>query len=205
MPSSSPPPHPAGTPASARLVAWERLDESVGHSMAGVERRPGGWRCRGVEVLAGPGELLSCWFRVDLDDGWVTRELVAGAVGSAGERSLLLAADDDRRWSVDGEHRADLDGCVDVDVAATPLTNTFPIRRLGDLQVGLDVTTPIAWVDVPTLAVTRVEQTYRRLPDVEGLAAWVYRDPHYGPFLLTVDDDGLVVSYEGFARRVAAR
>jgi uncharacterized protein len=66
------------------------------------------------------------------------------------------------------------------------------------------VTTPIAWVDVPSLAVTRVEQTYRRLPDVSGLAAWEYRDGRYGPFVLTVDDDGLVVGYEGFARRVAA-
>jgi hypothetical protein len=186
-------------------VAWERLDESTGHSMASVERRSGGWRCHGVEVLAGPGELLGCWFRVDLDDGWVTRDVAAGAVGPVGERSLALAADDHRRWTVDGEGHPELDGCLDVDVAATPLTNTFPIRRLGDLQVGSEVTTPIAWVDVPSLTVTRVEQTYRRLPDVEGLAAWVYRDPDHGPFLLTVDGGGLVVSYEGFARRVTAR
>jgi hypothetical protein len=52
--------------------------------------------------------------------------------------------------------------------------------------------------------VTRVDQTYRRLPDVEELAAWEYRDPRHGRFRLTVDTDGLVVSYEGFARRVAA-
>ena len=66
------------------------------------------------------------------------------------------------------------------------------------------MTTPIAWVDVPDLGVTRVDQTYRRLPGVEGLAAWEYRDPQHGPFRLTVDTDGFVVTYEGFARRVAA-
>jgi uncharacterized protein len=187
-----------------RLVAWERMDELRGSSMARVERRPGGWRCHGAEVVAGPGELLSCWFRVDLDAGWITREVVVGAVGAAGERSVRLSGDEHRRWLVDGEHQPALDGCVDVDIAATPLTNTFPIRRLNGLEPGREVTTPIAWVDVPGLGVTRVDQTYRRLPDDGGLATWEYRDAQHGRFVLTVDEDGLVVSYEGFARRVAA-
>jgi hypothetical protein len=155
-------------------------------------------------VLTGPEELLTCWFRVDLDPGWVTREVIVGAVGTGGERSVRLSADEHRRWLVDGEHRPGLDGCVDVDIAATPLTNTFPIRRLAGLGVGDQVTTPIAWIDVPALAVTRVEQSYRRLPDAGGLAAWEYRDPQYGPFVLTVDEHGLVSDYEGFARRVAS-
>jgi hypothetical protein len=194
-----------GTASGGRLVAWERIDESTGHSLARVDRLPWGWRCHGTEVLAGPRELLSCWFRVDLDDGWVTREVVVGAVGETGERMLRLSADDERHWQVDGRHRGELDGCLDVDVAATPLTNTFPVRRLRGLGVGEQVKTPVAWVDVPDLGVTRVHQTYRRLPDVEGLEAWEYRDPQHGPFVLTVDAEGLVVAYEGFARRVAAR
>lgn len=193
-----------GSSPARRLVAWQRMDESSGSSMARVERTPTGWRCHGAEVLAGPRELLSCWFRVDLDAGWVTRDAVVGAVGPDGERTVLLSADEHRRWQVDGEHDPGLDGCVDVDVAATPLTNTFPLRRLRGLDVGGEVTTPIAWVEVPSLRVTRVEQTYRRLPDANGLGAWVYSDPTHGAFRLTVDDDGLVVNYEGFARRVAA-
>ena len=96
----------------------------------------------------------------------------------------------------------DLDGCVDVDIAATPLTNTFPIRRLAHLAVGEAATSAVAWVDVPALDVTRVEQTYERLPDRDGLAAWRYSDPLHGAFVLTVDDEGLVVDYEGFARRI---
>src|SRR5215203_1804653 len=133
-----------------RLVAWERVGESAGHSMARVGRLPWGWRCYGTEVLAGPRELLSCWFQV-----------VVGAVAHGGRRTLTLSAEDQRRWKVNGRHDPDLDGCIDVDVAATPLTNTFPIRRLADLEVGRPVTTPIAWVDVPDLGVTRVDQTYR--------------------------------------------
>lgn len=61
------------------------------------------------------------------------------------------------------------------------------------------MTSPVAWVDVPELGVTRVEQTYRRL----GPLRWAYADPAHGAFELTVDDDGLVVDYTGFATRVA--
>lgn len=56
----------------------------------------------------------------------------------------------------------------------------------------------MAWVDVPSLGVTRVDQTYRRLAD----RTWEYSDPTHGAFGLTVDDAGLVRDYEGFARRL---
>jgi hypothetical protein len=52
--------------------------------------------------------------------------------------------------------------------------------------------------------VTRVDQTHCRLPDVEELEVWEYRDRQHGPFNLTVDTDGVVITYEGFARRIAA-
>jgi len=37
------------------------------------------------------------------------------------------------------------------------------------------------------------------LAPVGGLDAWEYSDPTHGAFRLTVDADGLVVEYEGFA------
>jgi hypothetical protein len=187
-----------------RLVAWHRTDELTGRSIAWLQRRPGGWRCGGTEVLAGPEQVSSCDFRVDLDDGWVTREVVVHAVGPGGERSVVLTADVHRRWTVDGARRAELDGCVDVDVAAAPLTNTFPVRRLNRLAVGEEATVPVTWIDVPTLEVSRVDQTYRRLPESDGLSTWQYRDPGNGPYVITVDHDGLVVDYEDLATRVAS-
>jgi len=181
-------------------VAWERTDGWVGHSVARAEAITAGWLFHGAEVVAEP-EPLSCWFRVEVDEGWVTSSAEVLAFAGLGERRLDLRADGDRRWSRNEVPVPQLDGCLDVDIAATPLTNTFPIRRLHDLQVGVAVTIPVAWVDVPTLTVDRVEQTYRRL----GRSVWEYRDPTYGPFRLTVDADGLVVDYEGLARRVGPR
>ncbi len=183
-------------------MAWQRADDSHGHSVARMAETEGRWLFHGCEVLAGPEVRLACWFRIVVDREWLTQEVEVRAVGADGERVLRLAADTERRWSVDGVHRPDLDGCLDVDVAATPLTNTFPIRRLAGLAVGESATSPIAWVDVPGLGVVRVDQTYRRLAPVRGGDAWEYSDPAHGAFTLTVDDDGLVVDYEGFAQRV---
>lgn len=182
------------------MVAWERADESRGHSLARWERLDEGWLFHGTEVLIGE-ETLACAFAVHLDADWGTRLAEVAAVAAKGERSVRLVADEQRTWTVDGHLRPDLEGCVDVDVAATPLTNTFPIRRLAGLSVGDAVTTPVAWVDVPALGVTRVDQTYERLMDRGGLAAWRYSDDAHGAFTLTVDPDGIVVDYEGLARR----
>ena len=144
---------------------------------------------------------LSCTFAVLVGTDWVTRHVEASALSAAGETRRVLAAVGGR-WTVDGAARPDLDGCVDVDIAATPLTNTFPIRRLAHLEVGEQATSGVAWVDVPALGVTCVQQTYERLDDEDGLARWRYSDPLHGAFVLSVDTDGLVVDYEGFARRI---
>lgn len=179
------------------MYAWRRDDESEGHSLAVLHRTETGWTAHGTEILLG-ADTLACWFRVDLDSDWVTRAVQARAISEQGETTLELAADSARRWTVDGVEQGELDGCVDVDVAATPLTNTFPIRRLAGLAVGGQRTAPVAWVEVPTLRVVRVDQTYRRL----GSRRWEYSDPTHGAFVLDVDEDGVVTTYEGFAVRV---
>ncbi|RFU21803.1 putative glycolipid-binding domain-containing protein [Geodermatophilus marinus] len=189
---------PAAEPG-VRVVAWRRVDEDAGHSLARVQRRADGWTCHGTEVLAGPGTLLACGFRVDLDPGWTTRAVEVWSLAAGGERRVGLTADTGRRWWRDGVRAPELDGCTDVDVAATPLTNTFPINRLASLPVGDAVTSAVAWVEVPGLRVLRVDQTYRRLAD----RRWEYRDDAHGAFELAVDAGGLVLDYAGFATRVA--
>lgn len=50
--------------------------------------------------------------------------------------TIGLHADGNGHWTTDTvEPQPDLGGCVDIDLTATPLTNTVPIRRLR-LQPG---------------------------------------------------------------------
>lgn len=187
-----------GDERNVRLVAWQRADVNAGHSLARRQRLAGGWRFDATEVVVGPEVTLSCSLHVVVDSQWRTREVDVSSVSWDGTRALSLRVDTEQRWWRDGVHLPELDGCLDVDVAATPLTNTFPIRRLAALKPGASSTTPIAWVDVPALGVSRVDQTYLRLESQR----WQYSDDRHGAFVLTVDEDGLVVDYEGFAHRI---
>jgi hypothetical protein len=187
------------------LAAWRRSDGSEGHSLARLERVDDGWVGSAHEVVVSGPDRGACAYTVRLDREWRTRTVHVEAVSTQGLRTLDLHADEDRRWWRYGEHRPELEGCLDVDVAAAPFTNTFPIRRLAELAVGKAATFPVAWVDVPSLEVERDEQTYRRLgavSDPPAVEAWEYGDPRHGTFRLTVDANGLVVDYEGLATRI---
>jgi uncharacterized protein len=185
-------------------LMWSRVPPAVGHAMGRVERAEAGWHVAGAEISCDGGQGMSCTFEVHLDVDWHT---VDARVSSWSDemRKLRLTVDHGGQWWQDGALRVDLDGCVDVDVSATPLTNTFPLRRLGSLSCEESATLPVAWVDVPTLQVHRVTQTYKRLtyPDGRNPATWEYSDRHHGAFRLSVDDDGVVVDYESFATRMS--
>lgn len=179
------------------LAVWERTDEVRGRGFGRIGSGPDGWTAHGAEIVA--GEAYHCCFRVELDPGWVTRRAEVELVADGGVRRLVLERTEvTGQWICDGEPMPRWAGCRDVDVAAAPLTNTFPIRRLAVLEPGQAATVPVVWVDVPSLEATRVEQTYRRL----AARSWEYQDPTYGPFRVEVDEAGLVTDYEGLARRI---
>jgi hypothetical protein len=78
------------------------------------------------------------------------------------EPDLWLGTDGNGAWGeINGSHRTDLDGCVDVALTCTPFTFAIPIRR-HVLDVGADVDVRTAFVDVETLGVTPVTYRYRR-------------------------------------------
>ena len=79
------------------------------------------------------------------------------------EPDLWLGADGTGRWGeMNGDHRHDLAGCTDVDLAVTPFTNSIPIRRLT-LDVGASADVVVATIDVDALGVVPVRQRYERL------------------------------------------
>jgi len=189
------------TPA-VRLVVWRRLSPSIGHSLARIaHQNDGSWHVHGTEVLVDGEARVACSFGIELDVAWVTRAVRVEVVSDV-VTGLHLLVDEGGRWWQDGAERPDLRGCLDVDVAATPVTNTFPIRRLADLPVGEAATFPVAWIEVPSLQVLRIDQSYRRLGGAPDAEEWEYSDPVHGAFRLVVDDVGVVRSYQGFAERV---
>jgi hypothetical protein len=114
------------------------------------------------------------------------------------EPDLWLATDGHNRWGeVNGAHRPELDGCVDVDLACSPFPVTLPIRRLP-LDVGDRAEMPVARIDVETLGVEVVTRRYERI----GARRWRVTDvASHEAIEFDVDEHGVVVDQPGRFRR----
>jgi hypothetical protein len=113
------------------------------------------------------------------------------------EPDLWLANDGRNRWGeVNGAHRPELDGCVDVALSCSPFPVTLPIRRLP-LEVGDSAEMPVVTVDVETLAVDVATRRYERVT----ARHWRISDGSGDTTELDVDEHGLVVDQPGRFRR----
>jgi GNAT superfamily N-acetyltransferase len=132
-----------------------------------------------VEDVDGVG-----WVRyaIEVDAAWRTR--AAAVTDIAGTRRVT--SDGAGRWWIDAKPVADLDGCLDADVEATPATNTLPIRRAHADEFDVRA----AWLRIPGPDIEPLAQHYTRLGEGRvGYASGDFRAE------LVVDDDGFVVSY----------
>ncbi len=176
-------------------IAWHRIDRP-GHEIARLERSRDGWRLSGIVELADDGQQCHLKYTIDCDAAWFTRSVTMSGEIRGRPAALQLAPTADGRWRVGDAVREDLRGCIDVDLAFTPFTNTLPIRRLK-LPIGQRADVRAAWVKFPSLEVAVLEQSYTRT----GERTFRY-ESNDGAFqrLLTVDANGLVTDYPDFWR-----
>lgn len=137
------------------------------------------------------------------DPEWRIRGIhVSVARPGTDSRELRLRSDGNGHWTdADGTELTAFDGCIDIDISATPFTNTLLIRRL-DLKPGQVEPIRVLFIHVPTLEIEPWDQRYTGLaPDrvrYESIGSDFIRE-------LEVDDDGLVVTYPGLFRRIWSR
>ena len=76
------------------------------------------------------GEPFRLAYRLRWDDAGLLQHAELQASKGLQVRSLSLHSDGRGRWrNAEGEHLSHLDGCIDIDIWPTPLTNSFPIWR----------------------------------------------------------------------------
>lgn len=139
------------------------------------------------------------------DEHWRTREVRLHYLRGP---SMHVSADGAGNWVDEmrgGAPLPDLDGCLDVDIGVTPLTNTLPIKRLA-LQEGEARPICAAYVPLPSqvedgrLIPRPAEQRYTCLAPgqryrYEGLFRSFTAE-------LEIDADGMVIDYPDTFRRV---
>jgi uncharacterized protein len=137
-------------------------------------------------------------YTIRCDGGWRVREVQVALLDSA-TPPLALRSDGAGNWAtLDGAPLPALDGCIDIDISATPFTNTLPIRRLA-LPIGASRDLDMVYIRVPELRAEPDPQRYTRLDDRRY--RYESRDSDFTADL-PVDADGLVLDYPGLFRRV---
>ena len=98
---------------------------------------------------------LGPWTRnIVLNPDWTTRRAEISSISTSGRRSTLLETDGAGHWLVADAPAPQLDGCLDIDLESSAMTNAFPVRRLK-LQVGDSADSPAAYVRALDLSVER--------------------------------------------------
>jgi len=152
----------------------------------------------GVVVGEDDARRFGCHYRICCDAGWQVRSVEVHVAGGA---SLVLTSDGRGNWrDGDGQAQPALSGCIDVDISATPFTNTLPIRRLGQ-QLAARTTIDVAYFLLPDLRLSCAAQAYTRLNE----RSYLFEDLDSGfRAEIAVDADGLVLHYPALFRRSGA-
>jgi uncharacterized protein len=187
-------------PAAA---SWLHQEARSGFEVAYFAPAGDGWGVDGTTAAVEDGQTWVVTCRIELDADWVTRRARVQATTEAGRWETTLESDGAGHWRVDGIPAAELDGCLDVDLESSAMTNAFPVHRLR-LAEGDQATAPAACIRVPGLLASRLEQTYRRVPVSGAPYCYEYAAPALGfTSRLVVDQSGLVIDYPGIARRAS--
>jgi uncharacterized protein len=182
-------------------AAWQHRGARTGFEVVFFTGRGGGCRIQGWTTAVEDSTTWAVDYEIQLDEAWLTRGARIRGQTAAGSCSTTLEADGAGRWLVDGEKAPHLDGCLDVDLEASAMTNALPVRRL-DLPVGSGGSAPAAYVRAVGVTVERLEQTYTRVADEAPHRRYDYTAPAFDfESRLSYDQHGLVLDYPGIAVR----
>ena len=176
-----------------QTILWRRLDTS-GHESARVYADDDGWYLDGSAIFLHEGVPCRLEYLIECDLEWQTT--FASIDGWLGDEVIAyeIEVDEDRTWFVNGEEAPGVEGCADIDLNFSPITNLLPLRRL-DLKNGEAKSVRAAWLRFPSFELEPLEQTYTRVD--ESTVEYASRN---GEFFrsLKVNEAGLVIEYPDF-------
>jgi uncharacterized protein len=185
-------------PATA---AWQHRDARLGFEVAWFRPAGGGYLISGSTTAVEDGQAWIVSYEIRLDQAWRTRTARITGRSELGARRARLDADGLGHWRVDGTAASHLDGCLDVDLESSAMTNTLPVHRMS-LSTGARAPAPAAYVRARDLSVERLEQEYVRGSDEGRHQRYDYTAPVFDfAGRLVYDEAGLVLDYPGIALR----
>lgn len=185
-----------------KTAAWQHIKARSGFEVVYFRPADDGLRIHGCTTAVEDGRTWIVDYRLDLDARWATRTAHISGRSAAGHREMSIVTDGAGHWQIDGRVSPDLDGCLDVDLESSAMTNALPVRRLR-LADGSRAEAPAVYVRAADLAVERLDQTFELLGAKSGQHRYEYSAPAFDfGCRLTYDGAGLLREYPGIAIRV---
>jgi hypothetical protein len=183
------------------FAAWRHCDAREGFEVVFIRAAVDGHTIEGQTSAVEDGHAWSVSYSVRIDRSWATQRARITGHSRAGKAELVIERHASGPWLVNGVAMPALDGCLDVDLESSVLTNALPVHRLG-LAVGEAAQAPAVYVRALDLAVERLEQRYARRADDAGRQRYEYAAPRFELRCeLVYDRHGLLLDYPGLARR----
>ena len=141
-------------------------------------------------------------YTIHCDLQWQVRSVDVQSL-EGNEQTIHLESDGLGNWANEWGHSVpELKGCFDVDITATPFTNTLPIRRLR-LAAGQSAEIKVVYFIIPEMQVRVEPQRYTCLETSKAGGKYKFESLSDGfTAVITVDADGLVEDYPGLFKRV---
>ncbi|RJP16036.1 MAG: hypothetical protein C4520_18635 [Candidatus Abyssobacteria bacterium SURF_5] len=176
-------------------AGWQNWEGDATESLTLRETKEGIF-VESIITKSGP-ESFTVRYTIACDASWRTRNFEIILIEQ--NEKLRLESDGFGRWSHDPDVGAEINGAVDIDISATPFTNTLPIRRLR-LKENETKEISVVYVTVPELNVSAERQRYTCLiPNrrfrFEQMDTGFVRE-------IETDQEGLVLIYPGLFKRI---
>ena len=141
-------------------------------------------------------------YQIQCDLTWQVRKVLVRSLEEA-EQTIYFVSDGFGNWTNEsGDLVSELKGCFDVDITATPFTNTLPIRRLR-LSPGESAEIKVVYFTVPEMQVSVEPQRYTCLETSSVGGKYKFESLDGGfTAVIAVDTDGLVEDYPPLFKRV---
>jgi len=137
-------------------------------------------------------------YAVVCDGTWRPRSARIDLQQGRSRHFVDLQISEENEWEINGFRHREFQGFTDLDLSASPSTNTLAVRRL-DLPVGGAAEIQTGWIVFPDLEVRPVKQRYHRMSEHR----YRYEGLHNGFVAeFDVDDLGFVTDYPGFWERI---
>lgn len=179
----------------ARRMMWEN-DETTGCEMVELQVENTEIHIDSTVLFLDSKGPVKIHYHLELDNFWTTKQI---AIQSGDGNELQLTSSGDGQWfGQDGQLLDALSGAIDIDISATPLSNSLPINR-HSWQEGQARDFEMVYIAVPSMELQKVKQRYTCVKSTNP-RTFRYQSANFES-LIEVDDEGFVSDYPGLFSR----